>query len=105
MVPFLLLIIGVRCDDKDYPSDYYKGKIVLLNKGDGCSNIIEIQQSIKDGLSVGSTISFNPSSYNKQLKLDDIIYFKIIRYQKMEKQVSTCMKSAMYGAIIEFYNE
>lgn len=93
------------CDNKDYPTDYYKGKIITLNKGDGCFDLIEIQQSVENGLNVGVRITFNRELHDKDFKVDDVVYFKIIDYQKWEGFVNGLCIGPTYGAIIEFYND
>lgn len=54
MTSFLFLIMGMGgCEEKDYLHDYYEGKIINLNGGDGCSNIMEIVKSIDIGTCTG----------------------------------------------------
>ncbi len=77
---FCLVFLGTGCDDDRDPL-CYKGKVVSLNNGNGCYNIIEILNNINDDkLHVGTTITFDPELYEKRLKEGDIVYFKIIQY-------------------------
>ena len=71
----LFLVGGMGCENDNLS---YQGKIISLNSGSGCFNIVEISKSIPQGLSVNSTITFDPRLYNGQLKVGDIVYFKII---------------------------
>ena len=77
----LCLVIVMGCKN-DYPVDYYKGKIIALNNHIAFSDIIEIQQSVEDGLPVGQTISVGIQLTDKGYKVGDVIYFKIISSQK-----------------------
>jgi len=77
----LCFVIVIGCKN-EYPVDYYKGKIIALNNHIAFSDIIEIQHSVEDGLPVGQTISVGVQLTDKGYKLGDVIYFKIISYQK-----------------------
>lgn len=103
---FLFILMGMGgCDNKDYPTDYYKGKIITLNKGDGCFDLIEIQQSVENGLNVGVRITFNRESHDKDFKEGDIVYFKIIDYQEWDGFAFAYCLWPAYVTIIEFYND
>ena len=93
------------CEKRDYPTGYYKGRIITLNKGDGCFNLIEIQQSIENGLSIGVRITFNKELHNKEFKIDDTVYFKINNYQEWEGPANASCLWPHYNAVIEFYND
>ena len=97
----LFLIGGIGCEQDNLP---YQGKIISLNSGNGCFNIIEISKSIPQGLSVNSTITFDPRLYNGQLKVGDIVYFKIIKYEAWTPEPMVALCSApQYVGQLEFY--
>ena len=99
-----LLIGGMGCEKDSVV--YYEGKIISLNSGTGCFNIIEISKSIPQGLSVNSTITFDPRLYNGQLKIGDIVYFKIIKYEDWTPETMVAMCSApQYVGQLEFNNK
>ena len=100
---FFLIVAGCN-NDGQYPS-CYEGKVVSLNHGDGCNNIIEIVKAINnDGLSTGSTITFNPDLYEGTLKVGDVVYFKIIQYEKwVGPGTANCLWPGFIGQI-EFCN-
>ena len=97
----LFLVEGMGCENDNLS---YQGKIISLNSGSGCFNIVEISKSIPQGLSVNSTITFNPRLYNGQLKIGDIVYFKIIKYEAWTPEPMVALCSApQYVGQLEFY--
>ena len=69
-------------------------------------NIIEISKSIPQGLSVNATITFDPRLYDGQLKIGDIVYFKIIKYEVWIPETMVAMCTApQYVGQLEFYNK
>ena len=102
-ITLLLLIGGTGCEQDNLS---YQGKIISLNSGTGCFNIIEISKSIPQGLSVNATITFDPRLYDGQLKIGDIVYFKIIKYEVWipETMVAMCTDPQYVGQL-EFYNK
>ena len=102
-IALLLFILtgGMGCDNE---SIYYEGKVISLNSGTGCFDIIEISKSIPHGLAVNSTVSFNSNLYNGQLKVGDIVCFKVIKYEDWSPQVILAMCTApQYVGQLEFY--
>lgn len=78
----LLFIAGLGCDKDENDSLCYKGKVISLNHGDGCFNIIEISENFNnEELSIGSIITFDPHLFDRKLLENDIVYFKIIQYE------------------------
>jgi hypothetical protein len=97
----LFLVGGMGCENDNLS---YQGKIISLNSGSGCFNIVEISKSIPQGLSVNSTITFDPRLYNGQLKVGDIVYFKIIKYEAWTPEPMVALCSApQYVGQLEFY--
>jgi len=97
----LFLVGGMGCENDNLSC---QGKIISLNSGSGCFNIVEISKSIPQGLSVNSTITFNPRLYNGQLKIGDIVYFKIIKYEAWTPEPMVALCSApQYVGQLEFY--
>ncbi|HEX2926115.1 MAG TPA: hypothetical protein VHP38_07650 [Ruminiclostridium sp.] len=77
---FFFLVHG--CEEKRHDTSCYKGKVVSLNAGDGCFNILEIIESINDGdLHNGSTITFDPKLSEKTIKVGDNITFNIVQFE------------------------
>ena len=102
-ITLLLLIGGMGCEQDNLS---YQGKIISLNSGTGCFNIIEISKSIPQGLSVNATITFDPRLYDGQLKIGDIVYFKIIKYEVWIPETMVAMCTApQYVGQLEFYNK
>ncbi|MFZ4799122.1 MAG: hypothetical protein ACOYMA_16595 [Bacteroidia bacterium] len=99
IIPFLL-IGGAGCE-KD--SVYYEGKVISLNYGSGCNNIIEISKSIPQGLTVNSTITFDTNLYNGQIKVGDAVYFKINEYVVWTGNVLDICIAPQYVGQLEFY--
>ena len=97
----LFLVGGMGCENDNLS---YQGKIISLNSGSGCFNIVEISKSIPQGLSVNSTITFDPRLYNRQLKVGDNVYFKIIKYEAWTPEPMVALCSApQYVGQLEFY--
>lgn len=80
---FLFLsLTGAGCEKDERNPLCYQGKVVSLNQGSGCQNIIEIVETIKDGeLESGNTISFDLGLYGGTLKVGDVVYFKINQHE------------------------
>ncbi|HRC90219.1 MAG TPA: hypothetical protein PK910_09410 [Bacteroidales bacterium] len=80
----IILIMGTGCEDDKRDPLCYKGKVISLNYGDGCYNIIEITETptnYDEELSTGTTLTFNPESYRGKINIGDVVYFKIIQYE------------------------
>lgn len=105
---FLLLfsLMWAGCEKKnERDPPCYQGKVVRLNQGDGCQNIIEIVETIKDGeLEAGNTISFNSDLYGSTLKVGDVVYFKVVKYEEFVPHISTqeCTFFPQFSASIVF---
>lgn len=97
----LFLAVGMGCEDE---SINYQGKIISLNSG-ACYNIIQIDKSIPQGLPISTTITFDPNLYNGQLKIGDIVYFKIIKYEAWTGIVIAMCTAPQYVGQLEFYNK
>jgi len=96
---FFSLIGGIGCEEDNL---YYEGKVISLNNGDGCNNIIEISKSIPQGLSVNSTITFDPGLYNRQLKTGETVSFKVIKYEVWTGYVLDICIAPQYVGQLEF---
>jgi len=102
-ITLFFLMAGLGCDD--VPSDYYKGKIIQLNSHAGYNDVILIQQGMKDGLPAGQTLAVGVQVTDKGYRLNEVVYFKIIRYQKKEGFETADHIWASYSGIIELYNK
>lgn len=101
----MLLVTDSGCNEDEQDPLCYKGQVVNLNQGDGCNNIIQIAgMNNNGGLPVGSTITFNPKLYKGKLTEGDIVYFKIIRYEKWVGPSNAYCPWPQYTAQIEFCN-
>jgi hypothetical protein len=101
----LVFVLGAGCNKDERDPKYYKGKVVSLNHGNGCSNIIEIIVTINNGgLPIGSTITFDPKLYKENLIEGDIVYFKIIQYEEWVGFGTANCLWPKYTAQIEFHN-
>ncbi|ADQ80396.1 hypothetical protein Palpr_2260 [Paludibacter propionicigenes WB4] len=96
-----LLFVLFSCEDDNLS---YQGKIISLNAG-ACYNIIQIEKSIPQGLPVNSTISFDPNLHKGQLKIGDIVYFKITKYTEWTGVVIAMCTAPQYAGQLEFYNK
>ncbi len=106
LLPLCVAMLGTGCEKNERDLLCYQGKVVSLNKGNGCQNIIKITETVKDGgLAAGTTISFNPDLYGGTLKVGDIVYFKVIEYEEFGNifMYANC-SSPQYAALIEFCN-
>jgi len=99
-------MFGAGCEDEERDPLCYQGKVVNLNKGDGCQNIITITQTAENGeLATNATISFNPDLYQGPLEVGDIVYFKIIEYEEFGTHISTQPCAfPQFAASVEFCN-
>jgi hypothetical protein len=88
---------------KEVSADYYKGKIIALNNHIAYSDVIEIQQSVESGISVGQTISIGVQLADKGFKLNEVVYFKIIRSQKWVGPEPADHIRPGYTGVIELY--
>jgi len=81
---FLLLsLTGTMCKDHELDLRCYKGKVVSLNQGDGCNNILEIVNTIDNNVfPLGTKITFDPKLFSKKLNRGDFVFFKIIQYEE-----------------------
>ena len=103
-ITLLFALMGAGCEKEEQDPLNYHGKVISLNQDSGCMNIIEIVKTIKDSeLTEGTTIAFNPELSRATLKVGDIVYFKIIKYEKYRPHISTqpC-PFPQFTAIIEF---
>ena len=101
----ILILFGGSMGCEEVPSDYYKGKIIVLNNHVAYTDIIEIQQSVDNGLAIGQTISVGVLLTDKGYKLNDVVYFKIVHYQKWEGPDTTDHLWPGYTGTIELYNK
>ena len=99
-IALFFIICGIGCE-KDNLS--YQGKVISLNTGTGCFDIIKIERSIPKGLPINSTITFNPSLYKGQLRVGDTVYFKITKYEEWTGIVLAMCVGPQYDAQLEFY--
>ena len=106
VLPLCVVMLGTGCEDEERDPLCYQGKVVNLNQGDGCQNIITITQTAENGeLVTNATISFNPDLYEGTLKVDDIVYFKIIEYEEFGTRISTQPCTfPQFAASVEFCN-
>lgn len=102
LITMFLLIGGMGCE-KDV--SYYSGTIVTLDSNNGCFDIIRIDEAPQDGLGIKTTISFNANSLSTNLKLNDVMKFEIISYQKLIDTQSTLCPHPDYNAIIKLHND
>lgn len=81
-------LIGASCHDDDYDPLCYKGEVIQYGRS-SCYDMIEIMQPVNnDDLVEGVTISFNRFLIGKDLEEGDIVYFKVLDYNKYEPQSS-----------------
>lgn len=97
----LLIIVGSGCESDN---SCYQGRVVSLSNG-ACYSIIKIEKSIPDGISVNSTISFDPNSTSKELKINGTVNFIILECEKWTGISNTLCLSPQYTGIIEFCNK
>lgn len=105
---FLFLsLMGAGCEKDERDPLCYKGKVVSLNQGSECQNIIEIVETIKNvELEAGNTISFNSDLYGGTLKVGDVVYFKVIEYEEFGNPLSTQPCTfPQFASSIEFCND
>jgi hypothetical protein len=80
-VILFLFVMGAGCEDEQDPL-CFKGRVISLNNGDGCNNIIEIIETPYIGeLAVGTTLTFDLESYGGKIHKGDVVYFKVIQYE------------------------
>jgi hypothetical protein len=100
-VLFFLFSLLQGCEDKRH--DCYTGKVVSLNMGAGCQNILKIvEPANKSDLPKGSTLTFDPKLSSKILNLGDIVYFKIIQFEEWEGFINAMCLWPQFTAQIEF---
>jgi len=106
LLPLCMILLGTGCEDEEQDPLCYQERVVSLNKGDGCQNIITITQTAENGeLATNATISFNPDFYEGTLKVGDIVYFKIIEYEEFGTRISTQPCTfPQFAASVEFCN-
>ncbi|HHT23121.1 MAG TPA: hypothetical protein GXZ87_07405 [Bacteroidales bacterium] len=81
VIALFLLIGGVGCE-KDIQNDCYSGIIVSLNERNACNDIVKIDKSIDNGLSVGTNLAFYSGLFDRKLEIGETIYFKVLSYEK-----------------------
>ncbi|MBC7915631.1 MAG: hypothetical protein H7Y07_16095 [Pyrinomonadaceae bacterium] len=105
-ISFILLFLsfmGAGCEKDERHPLCYQGKVISLNQGGRCYNIIEIIETIKDGeIAVGNTISFDPILYGATLNVGDVVYFKITHYEVWVGPATTECRWPRFIAQIEF---
>ena len=101
LLTFLILLQVAGCK-KD--STCYQGRVVLLNNGAGCPNILTIEKTISGGLPVNTYISFNRDSLNLSVKEGDTFDFIIVRYEEWTSPVIAICIAPQYSAQIEICN-
>jgi hypothetical protein len=106
LLPLCFLLLGAGCEKDKRDSFCYQGKVVTLNQGDGCQDIIKITEPAKNGnLVKNATLSFNPDLYEGTLKVGDIISFKVLEYEEFGNHISTQPCTfPQFAASIEFCN-
>jgi hypothetical protein len=97
----LFLLAGMGCEE--VPADYYKGKIIALNNHIAYSDVIEIQQPVEYGISIGQTISVGVQLTDKGFELNEVVCFKIIRSQKWVGPETADHIWPDYTGVIELY--
>jgi hypothetical protein len=98
----LLFMMGGGCDG-DLDPLCFKGRVISLNNGDGCNNIIEIIETPYDGeLSVGITLTFDLESYGGKIYNGDVVYFKVIQYDTWIGPAYANCIWPKYNALLEF---
>lgn len=97
-----MIIPIIICDcDKNTPT-CYTGKVIALNKGNGCNNILSIIKTPDNGeLVSNSTITFDPDLFQANLEYGDVISFSIISYENWKWISNTACLIPQYAAIIE----
>jgi len=100
LVAIIALFLLFGCEEDNLS---YQGKIISLNVS-ACYNIIQIEKSIPKGLPVNSTITFDSNLYKGQLKIGDIVYFKITKYTEWIDVVIAICITPQYEGQLEFYN-
>ena len=100
LVAIIALFMMFGCEQENLS---YQGKIISLNVS-ACYNIIQIEKSIPKGLPVNSTITFDSNLYKGQLKIGDIVYFKITKYTEWIDVVIAICITPQYEGQLEFYN-
>ena len=101
LVAIIALFMMFGCEQENLS---YQGKIRSLNVS-ACYNIIQIEKSIPQGLPANSTITFDPNLYKGQLKIGDIVYFKITKYTEWTGVVIAMCTAPQYEGQLEFYNK
>jgi hypothetical protein len=106
LLPLCVVLLGTGCEKDKRDSFCYQGKVVTLNQGDGCQNIIEITKSAENGsLAKDATLSFNPDLYEGTLKVGDIVLFKVFEYEQwVGPATANCLWPEFTGQI-EFCNK
>ncbi len=110
LLPLCVVLLGAGCEKDEQNSQCYQGEVVNLNDGNGCNNIIKILETSANSdslLVVGSRITFDPDLFGDTIKLGDIVYFKVLQYEKIDySHFSTqpCSVYPQFGASIEFCN-
>ena len=99
LVAIIALFLLFGCEEDNLS---YQGKIISLNVS-ACYNIIQIEKSIPKGLPVNSTITFDSNLYKGQLKIGDIVYFKITKYTEWTGVVIAMCTAPQYDGQLEFY--
>ena len=98
VITLFLLMVGTGCEED---LNYYSGTIVALDGNNGCFDIIWIDKSPQGGLASETTISFAANSLSKNLKLNDVVKFEIISYEKIIDPQSTLCPHPTYSAIVK----
>ncbi len=101
-VILFLFIIGAGCEDEQDPL-CFKGRVISLNNGDGCNNIIEIIETPYVGeLSVGTTLTFDLESYGEIMDKGDVVFFKVIHYETWIGPACANCIWPKYSSLLEF---
>lgn len=95
------LIGGSECDNKNEKPEYYSGEIISLNKGDACFDILKITQTPNDGLPIETRIAFNSNTLEKDLRIGDVVRFKINYYVEWTGPANASCLWPQYSASIE----
>lgn len=99
-ITLFLLMGNIGCEQDS--NVYYQGKVISLNNGSGCYNLILITKSIPHGLSVNSTIAFDTQLYNGQIKVGDVVFFKFKNFVEWTGDLTMVCTAPQYVGQLEF---
>jgi hypothetical protein len=101
----LIFFTVMSCEDENNSSNCYKGKIISLEINDPDlsqdNGLIQIEESIPDGLLVNQVIIFDPSTISNNLKNGDILEFNIISLKEWQFTIGLFPEMEVFYAEIE----